>query len=216
VVLFVRGGGAGWSWYYVAGTISLALTLTLITEAVYSRVERRGAFRVFCSSEHIRVLEALVALLILVLGTGRAWGRYVKAVDANAFFHGQLQRAERWQYDVAYWMKNNLAPGSAVYVYDCAGMIAYWSDLRILPVDGLINSYEYSDDMLRLGINRYLQLNNVNYYLGPAGDSAIVHAPLSHQYAGTIPLRNSNMVVRFHAVVANPGVPDLGLWRLHD
>lgn len=78
------------------------------------------------------MLGALAGLLILILGSGRDWGRYVNAENANAFFHRHLQRRERWQYDIACYLKNNLSCEGGEYSNDSAGMIAYWTDLRIL------------------------------------------------------------------------------------
>ena len=63
-------------------------------------------------------------------------------------------------------MKKNLPAESGVLVFDQPGALGYYSDLRVLPVDGLINDFAYNEDIIRLGIVAYLRTKGVTYYVG--------------------------------------------------
>ena len=48
--------------------------------------------------------------------------------------------------------------------------MAFYSDLCIVPADGLMMDYSFNDDVIKLGIMEYFQLNHSqSTYLGPIG-----------------------------------------------
>lgn len=63
-------------------------------------------------------------------------------------------------------MKANLPEGSGVLVYDWPGALAFHSDLRILPADGLIDDFDYNRELREVGAAEYLCRMDVSYYVG--------------------------------------------------
>lgn len=128
--------------------------------------------------------------------------------------------SDRWGNELAAWMKNNLAADSRVMVFDSPGVLAYYSDLKLLPVDGLINDYQYNDEITKYGINEYLQRKKIGYYLGPVKESSAdyqeveVFAPLYRQSAGKIRLTDEQRIFRIREVIPHPRAPNWAVWKL--
>ena len=66
----------------------------------------------------------------------------------------------------ARWIKRNLPANSRVFVHDWPGMMAFYSDLCIVPADGLMMDYSFNDDVIKLGIMEYFQLNHRQVLFG--------------------------------------------------
>jgi hypothetical protein len=50
---------------------------------------------------------------------------------------------------------------------DFPGRLAFLTDARIVPLDGLIADYGYNNQLINEGVGRYFQEHNVQYYMGP-------------------------------------------------
>jgi hypothetical protein len=210
ILLFMRLG-AGWSWYYVAGMLEMALVLALLLDLAASRGELRRV---------ARGLAIGVATLLLLLVLARGWYRLYDAyfTQRDALFRpGAKRSSEDLRKLLALWMKEHLPPGSGVYVDDGAGAIAYYSDLRILPRDGLISDYRYNDELLRLGPAEYFRAHDIRYYLGPidprrnGSQLLTVPAPLYGRPAGRITLLDENILI---VTKDNPERGDIALWEI--
>jgi hypothetical protein len=226
-----------WSWYYVLGVINLALGLPILADEVERRIwdpwfqGRQGR-----QGRKIRFqrLVALGSMALILLGLTRAWIR-VGNPDAiygrNVFALQPRKASERWQVQLAEWLKTHLPPGTRLMVYDWPGTLAYLSDLPILPVDGLISDFRYQQELLAQGVGPYLAEKRVTYWLGPdlegeverpgwyhlrnvAGQFTVeIFAPLYRKSAGCFVLQNANRVVRFNEFITHPDMPPLALWR---
>ena len=204
--LFVAGGWGDWSWYYVSGVLALALVVASIETTLLTR----GRF-----PRAVLVVAIALCIVLASMGSVRAWGRWFNGMDENAALRMDFTTRTRWYYDVAGWLDSNLPAGTAVYVWDAGGMFAYYTRLRVLPVDGLVNDYDYSRELLRYGVGEYLRMKGVGYYLGPMGDKADFYAPLTGQHVGSLDSGNRVLVARLRDVLpAASGIPDIGLWRL--
>jgi hypothetical protein len=200
-----------WSWYYVPGVLNIGIVAALIAERLPDRA--------FFGNRH-RMLAAL-AVLITLLGTARAWLRYrdPEAAGINRFHIRANAPRERWQIRLALWMKQHLPAGSGVFVFDQPGALGYYSDLRVLPADGLVNDFAYQTDVVREGIGSYLRRRGVDYYFGliPESDDSTeveVSAPLTGKSAGSLHLASASLLVRTDAVAAARGWPKMAIWRL--
>jgi hypothetical protein len=118
-------------------------------------------------------------------------------------------------------MKGNIPEGSGVFVYDWPGAISYYSGLKILPMDGLMNDFEYNQDLVSQGIEEYLCSKNIHYFLGPdqSGEHDFqryeVYAPLSRRPVGILMLDERDLVVRIRDVVKSPEeTPPIAIWRI--
>ena len=183
-----------WSWYYVPGVLNAALLLGLGMEWL-----ERTAARV--AGRRTADLGVRLCLVLLVLaGTARTWQRY--ATDKHA-----------WKREVAAWLADNLRAGEPIYVYEHPGTFAYYSNQRIVPIDGLINDYHYQDELVRLGVRNYLAAKGIGFYLGaPRGNSrhsqastdegsgsvtVQVTSSLYRRSVGALELRPADVVQRF-------------------
>jgi hypothetical protein len=87
-------------------------------------------------------------------------------------------------------------------------------------MDGLVNDYEYNEELLALGVNRYLCEHSIDYYFGvleydQATQIVPVQAPLSRQPAGSLHLLQEDIVVRTRDIVSRPDeVWDNAIWNL--
>jgi hypothetical protein len=166
-----------WSWYYVPGVLNAALLLCLGMEWLERTAARVAGRR----AADLGVRLCLV--LLVVVGGARAWQRY--ATDKHA-----------WKREVAAWLKANLRAGEAIYVYEHPGTFAYYSNQRIVPIDGLINDYAYQDELVKLGVRDYLAAKGIGLYLGsPRGHSR--HSQASrHDGSGNVTVRVTSSLYR--------------------
>jgi len=106
----------------------------------------------------------------------------------------QVLRWQRWErenpehlvlYDAAQWAKENI-PASAVVGTWNAGTNGYWSERRIINLDGVVNSREYFKSG-RQDLCRYWDELNITYLLDVFQDDQVMTAvPLHQAYAGCI------------------------------
>ena len=214
LVLFTRDATT-WSWYHVSGVVLLGLTASAVFEILGARIRSGFAPR----------LAAAVATLVLVLGVSRAWYRFYNP-DAvgprNALALHEKKHDERWGLTWARWLDENLPAGEGVLVYDMPGVLGFYSDLRIFPVDGLIGSYASNDALVREGVHEFLRASGVRYYLGPIRrrghdvSSVEIIAPLDRVVVGSLDLPRGAVVSRTSDVTTHPDAHDLALWRIGD
>ncbi|MDD4735268.1 MAG: hypothetical protein PHP44_04085 [Kiritimatiellae bacterium] len=227
-IVFTTSHHTQWPWYYVAGVINLCFCGVMLADWI---ADIRG----FRSILSVRFLLPLTLMLVTVVNGYAALRYRSSAPTIRESF--ELERLEegidlRWQQRVAVWLSETLPPESGVAVYDWPGMFAYTSDLRILPIDGLINDYRYNDEVLAEGIDAFLKHRRVTYWLGPCdpleferqawysvreipgGVEIEVMAPLYRKSAGAFQVRDADRVARLREVIHHPDLPNLALWRI--
>jgi len=115
--------------------------------------------------------------LLLVAGAtamlnARNWHRsyFPASIGQNPFVIRSGNELERWDIGLARKIDDTEAlRGARILVFDLPGYLAYRTHSEIVPTDGLINHYGYSDDIRREGIASWLRQKNIDYYLGPLG-----------------------------------------------
>lgn len=227
-IVFTTSHHTNWPWYYVAGVINLCFCLAMLAD-------RSADIRGFRSLLSVRFLLPVMLMLVVVIN-GYAALRYRSSAPTirESFEPERLAAGDdlRWQQRVADWLRNTLPPDTGVAVYDWPGMFAYTSGLRILPIDGLINDYQYNDDVLREGIAPFLKTRGIQYWLGPADLSQVepqvwytiqktpegmrvdVMAPLYLKSAGSFYIDDTSRVALLREEIQHPDLPDLALWRI--
>ncbi len=220
-----------WSWYYVVGVINMSISLSIYAEVIAGLVRMHRHQSIERGWSYMVIMFSLVLVL---LGISRSWMRYYNpdAIQGTNPFNIHSKDADqRWQVELADWLRTNLPERSKVFIYDWPGTIAYISDKQILPNDGLINDYQYNSDVLEQGIATYLNEKKVAYWLGLiTSDSLKIHSchiyrksnhysimvfsPLYRKCAGELQVFDKDIIVRFRDVLQHPRVPNLGLWRI--
>ena len=220
----------GWPWYYMTGVINLSLLLCLVTDITLPRLP--GILARIASPATILI----TALILSAAVNSYALARYRNPAPTIALesFMARLHEppAGRWQEALGCWLKNNLPADTRIIIYDWPGIIAYISELHILPPDGLINDYQYNDDLLAEGAADYLKSRNITYWLGPStpaeaieqdwyniqfgeGSQSIeIFAPLYDKSAGSVDINDATRVANLRDVVKHPDMPNLSLWRI--
>jgi hypothetical protein len=204
-----------WAWYYVSAVIAAGLTGSYWAEWIAERAEKLVPKKI----TYVLVSVAIIALLSI--GAARAWLKGIGPIELGPIVVDVQINNYRWPDEAAQWMKTNLPPDSIVLAFDYPGAIAFYSNLRILPMDGLVNDYDYNDELLALGVNRYVCEHSIDYYFGlleidQATQIVPVEAPLPRQPAGSLTLSQEDIVVRIRDIVSRPDdVWDYAIWELH-
>jgi len=156
----------GSQWYYTTAYLSAALaSMQLLTSTSCALQKQNAKWNAFfskgvqCSLLLLFAFSALISVLkssfnfsavMVGLGEQKIDGRIVKNPGK----------------EIADLLKRNLKD-DAVFVFDAPGVLAYYSGLKILPADGLINDFSYNQTIQDEGIESFLSQNNIHYYLGP-------------------------------------------------
>jgi hypothetical protein len=203
-----------WPWYYVLGVVNLAFLSGAILQRIASI-----SYRFVGHKFTVRITNLILALLV-VAGVMRAWLKAYNPESIGPLPIPQINEC-RWPDQVAAWIREKIPSGSTVFVYDWPGAIAYYSDARILPMDGLMNDFKYNDDLVAQGINQYLCTKDVRFFLGPEEphENGLrefgVLAPLYREPVGAIKLLDQNLVVRVKDVVScAQEAPPIAIWRI--
>jgi hypothetical protein len=167
----------------------------------------------------VRPLVLTLTFAILTVGAARAWLKAFNPIELGPVTIDLPVNEYRWPEEFAAWLKDKLPPGSGLFVFDWPGAIAYYSGLRVLPMDGLVSDFKYNDDLLVAGATDYLCAHDVRYFFGlmdrPATRQVEVTAPLYRRPAGTLSLKEERLVVKTRDVVSRPddALP-FAVWQL--
>ncbi|UCC15484.1 MAG: hypothetical protein JSW21_06055 [Gammaproteobacteria bacterium] len=203
-----------WAWYYVSAVLSAALSACYLYQWLTVRYES------LVSVSNARRIALAGAVLVLVAGSARAWVKSYGYQGINVLGFTVRTNKYRWPDELGRWLKTYLPPGTRIFAYDWPGSIAFYSDLPLLPMDGLMNDFQYNDDLLEVGIQNYLCAHNIQYFFGliepwQRDIEVEVTAPLYRIPVGTLRLREKDIVVRTDNILARPdeALP-FALWQL--
>jgi 4-amino-4-deoxy-L-arabinose transferase-like glycosyltransferase len=203
-----------WPWYYVAGVVTAALFCAWLPGWLADRFATRKAVA------RLEPLAYLLALAILAAGTARTWLKVLPPIQAGPVAMDLRINTYRWPEEFGRWMKANLPPDSRIFVLDWPGAFAWYSELTVLPMDGLVNDFRYNDELLARGVYGYLCAHGIGYYAGlQLAEGPIeevpVEAPLYRRAAGVLRLHEDDLVVKAREVVREPDrTLPFALWRL--
>jgi hypothetical protein len=204
-----------WAWYYVSAVLTAALSACYLYQWFAVRC------RTLISPPNASRIAMAGAVLVLLAGSGRAWVKSYGYTGVSVLGIELRTNKYRWPDEFGKWLKDFLPPGTRIFVYDWPGAIAYYSDLPLLPMDGLISDFQYNDDLMEVGILDYLCTHDVRLYFGliepwQTDVEVEVTAPLYRTPVGTLRLRQEDIVVRTDDVLARPdeALP-FALWKLH-
>ena len=191
-----------WAWYYVSGVLAAGLAAAWLPGWLMAH---SGAAR----AAAVRTRGVTATIAILLFGAGRAWLKAFNPIELGPVAVDVQINEYRWPEEFAVWMRQHLPADSVVAVIDWPGALAWYSGLRILPLDGLVNDFRYNDDLLAEGATHYLCSHGVTHFFGLMDDGhgtrdVAIQAPLYRRPAGALPLREERIVVRVRDVVSRP------------
>ena len=213
-------------WYLTTGYLTLAFAITWICDLILRRSLRLGWLEpVLC----LFLLACLFALGSLRIFSNFTYTRYLQGTISFSRSYAEPKHV------FADKLKAALPPGTRIFAFDAIGGTAFYSGMNLLPADGLVSDYAYSDDVTRQGFAEYARKHEIKYFVAPIlhkdqgyarlflfgrglGSSEImqVEAPLTHKSAGTVLLNNDSIVVRSSQV--NPELetimPEVAAWRI--
>jgi hypothetical protein len=204
-----------WAWYYVSGILNFSIVTSVVLQKIVINAGNISGQKL------VSRMPNLIAALFATAGLSRGWIKSIGPISVGPVEMAKINEY-RWPDEIGIWMKNNLPENSAIFVHDWPGAIAYYSDMRVLPMDGLMSDFKYNDDLEKMGINQYLCEHQVKLFFGPVlnegeGESEFeVAAPLSRMPVGKIQLSAQNIVARVKDIVKIPeDAPNLALWSIH-
>ena len=139
----------------------------------------------------------------------------------------------KWQDEIGIWLNKNLPKGSAILVTDWPGRFAYFSSMKIMSTDGLVNDYNYQKEIVDIGIVRYLKEKNIKYMIGPYEQLNYerrlgyqvnisknnyefeIYSLLKNQNAGKFILHDSDIIVKFPDIIPSSFTQKLALYKLN-
>ena len=132
-----------WSWYYTSWILLAAVLLA-----------RAGSI-LLQNKRWLAVPIASLCLLILVA----AWVK----LSYHKFYLGADTRPPAAFNDTVYMQ----AGIHSAFAYDQPGLLAYYSDLHIVPLDGLMGTLEFQHDLATKGIRGVAAAEHIDGFIGP-------------------------------------------------
>jgi hypothetical protein len=203
-----------WAWYYVSGVLAAGLAVSYVTERFITRI------RPWLGEGGAQWLVIGVTCALLAGSAVRAWLKAFGSIHIGPVAIDASINEYRWPEELAVWMRAHIPPGTVVFVQDWPGAIAYYSDLTILPMDGLVNDFRYNDELLARGAEQYLCSQGVDLFFGhlfePAAPQRVpVYAPLYRRVAGTLTLQRDDLLIETRSVLREPDeAPPYALWHM--
>jgi len=201
-----------WPWYYVPGFLAAGLAAAYLPGWVAGKRQRAVAL--------VRPLVVLLTAATLLGGTARTWLKAFNPLQLGPAVVDVPINEYRWPDEFGRWMKAHLPPDARLFAFDWPGAIAYYSDLKIVPMDGLVNDFRYNDELLAAGPEAYLCSHGLRLFFGLVDEGAaiqqfVVSAPLYRRPAGLLTVHAEDVVVRTRDVVSRPDdAPPFAIWRV--
>ena len=158
---------------------------------------------------------------------------YTRLIDDNVAFRSNYVEPKR---AMAERLRQMLPEGSRIYMYDGPGGVAYYSGMSIVPTDGLMSDYSYNTRLLSDGINKYMEIEKIDYIIAPVlrkdqtyasggfsgrgaagGQVFEIYTPLYKRSAGSFFISDRDMLATFATIVPNVErtFPEVAIWRVN-
>ncbi|OVE74144.1 hypothetical protein BVX94_01425 [bacterium B17] len=163
ILLFSRWELAGWYFGFYILIIPLASgPLLLAVKDVFAKGKLKNVFLPVYSLIIVALFS--FAVFMQVFST-----RYRLQGDSHEFY--------RPAYFAALWARDN-TPKTAVFATTDCGIFGYFSERSVVELDGIVNDYEYQEQLIASGLKNYLVSENVSYvreYAGIVPEDYVIH-----------------------------------------
>lgn len=150
--------GATAQWYWVSQYLVVALLITELGAYMFEKwIDRfmpAGSWR----------MGLVIVMMVPVIAMSWLKLRYEFSFSGVKSLHVQVVDPVE---SFAKKLDEHLPAGTAILVYDTPGKLAWYSDLRIIPTDGLVNDYAYEEALSIVGIHAFMQKHEIRYLLTP-------------------------------------------------
>ncbi len=151
-----------WIWYYIPGLLLAPLALSIAASEIsfFSGQFKKSYTFVFAG----------VFSLFVIATASRCWnkGMYPDRKISKIMNFGKPFR--RWQIQSARQLQNITGKGANVLIYDWPGIIAYYSDVNLLAIDGLTSDFKFQKEIQQYGVDSLATLKNIGYIVAPQED----------------------------------------------
>jgi len=225
-LIFTGSFGSMAAWYLTTACLGTAFCATWVLDLVLKRVRRPILFVTYGGSTLVLALLTLAGLR-LVSNFSYTRLRLHNVSFGSGYVEPKKALAEK--------LKSVLPPGTRIYAFDAPGGVAFYSGMSIIPVDGVVGDYAYSEVLLSEGISEYTARERINYFIGPllrqgqtydrlflrasrgeGGQTFDVQAPLTGKSAGLLKVKDTDLLFAFRMI--NPDlermIPEVGVWRI--
>lgn len=171
-ITFVMSSETRWSWYYTSWVL---LSAILVSRIVFFALAKRG--------EALRIGLAATALVLLF---------YVWLLGDRRFGHTIDVSTQSGFEEV------KSVPLHTAIAYDKPGRLAFYSDVRIVAIDGLMGDISFQHELATKGIAEFDARNHVDAFVGPT-------QPLDEYERKVMCEQVYLSSMRFHCVATGPG-----------
>jgi hypothetical protein len=211
---FLFSTSSSWYWYSVQASIALGVCIPFVSHSILSNLEDATDF----------IYPKKVTLSILSL--------FVIVSSIYIIFKNDEERPEEMIESVKA-IEGQVSDSSVVLAGDLPGMLAYYSDFKVVAVDGLTNNYEYFRRLRECGVAVYRKIGITHIFwrrgsrnsgvmqleceLGEwadckKGQLKIYNRLHNDEFAGSIPITARSRLVN----IKMPNVTEhFTLWRYH-
>ncbi len=137
-----------WTWYYVSWALLAALTLARAAQCRMRTLKDGHLLRA--------AVMGAVIVLSFALWSRLSWQRHLK-IHANALGALALAQAVEGQDHI-----------HRLLAYNQPGAMAYYSDMAVVPADGLMNNLDYQTELAQQGIAEFLHRDRIEAFVGPS------------------------------------------------
>ena len=213
-------------WYLTTGYLTVSLSMIWIVDLLIRRISALATLE--------PVLAGLVFIAFLTLAALRVFSNFTYThlrLGLVTFKEPYIE--SKW--GLAMKLRKTLPPGSRIMIFDAPGGVAFYSGMSILPLDGLVGDFTYNKEVVQQGVSQYAAAHHIDYFIAPlvqpdqtydrldlkdtrSGATQImtVYAPLTHQVAGSLTLKDTDLLFRFQEI--NPDLettfPEIGVWLI--
>jgi hypothetical protein len=137
-------------WYFAGYIVTLLVLVALVVAIVRDQLNRQSEMRYL----QYLFMSLIFAVGLLVALVSNLWAADQKAQGIIGF--------QPYAYQAALWVKENL-PGDAILGMNDAGTLGYFSERKVVNLDGVINNYEYQDYLRNGRFVQYLNNQKISY-----------------------------------------------------
>lgn len=160
-------------WYYVAQILVLAFLICDLSSLILKKVNEKMFFN------YVLVFFGLV--VTSSVGYMKAKSNF--SLQNNFFSKDSTEEKNKDGIQkLAEELKDKLPRNARVFTYDFPGKLAFYSDLDIIPADGLVANKTYFSDITKLDFETFLRKSKINYIILPSaftGDDVPYYLGLS-------------------------------------